>query len=44
MVSDGGKNSDCFQDHQTENWEFECEEDHLTVVELSETYIFTDPS
>ena len=31
MVSDGGKNPDFFQDHLT--WEFEREEDHLTVTE-----------
>ena len=36
MVSDGGKNSDYFQDHSTETWEFESKEDHLTVIKLSE--------
>ena len=37
MVSDGGKNSDCFQYTPTpENWEIESKED-LTAIELSET-------
>ena len=40
MVSDGGKNSDCFQDHsklqrlRNLNWEIKSKEDHLTVIEL----------
>ena len=43
MVSDGGKNSDCFKTIQTaENSEIESEEDHLTAIELSETVCFGD--
>ena len=42
MVSDGGKNSDYFQDHSnSRGWEIESKEDHLTVIELSETDSFT---